>query len=87
MASEPKEEIKENVVNIETSIYSSLLEGVLKPEEELTYFITIDNYEFNEYEDLVITDILPEGIEFKSVVENVDGEDNEIEYIYNEETS
>lgn len=93
MESEPKEEIVETVEPIvpeegeetEGEFATSLSmvlecsrddEDPIKPGEEFNYAVYVYNYG-EEMQDLVITDVLPEGIEFIKVVEIVDSVESE----------
>lgn len=84
---EPKEEIKESIeIPIQARMISSK-ENVVKTLEEIKYKIYLENNKTAEVQNIQVIDALPEGVEFKKVVEIVEGNvSQEVDYIYNEET-
>ena len=80
-----QEDMEEENLNVSLMVDSSA-EEIIKQNEVIDYRISLYNYDLNEVENLVLMDVLPEGVTLEKVVKLVEDEENEIEYNYNEET-
>ena len=90
---EPEIKEKEEVVETDSSIYLDLTssqQNVVKAGEEIIYDVVVNNTSEEEQQNLILKDILSEGITFVKVIEIIDNFEVELNnneaYNYNEET-